>query len=114
MRRAWAKFFFFILLPQNFIRSNNVAMEHNNILTQIYQTQMQTITANYALKWLVDFAPEYRVTKCGKMFNTRTGRMLKRCYNGGSIGYWIRGKWWPLGKLRARLGLIDKLTKYPF
>lgn len=35
MRSAVGKFFFFLLLPLKLIQSNNVAMEHNRIYTQV-------------------------------------------------------------------------------
>lgn len=64
---------------------------------------MKTISINYTLKFELDFAPEYKWTKCGKCFNVKTGRKLKQSYVSGSIGYSIRGKFYSLTKLRKHL-----------
>ena len=45
---------------------------------------MQSVSISYALKWRVINAPDYCITSCRKMVNVRTGRILKRCYCGGS------------------------------
>ena len=61
-------------------------------------------TAAYNLKWQVSFASQYKVSKCGKVFNTRTNRQIKRVVNGGySTGYWINSKFYTLDTLRANL-----------
>jgi hypothetical protein len=42
---------------------------------------MNSISVNYALIWEIDFANHYQVTKDGKVFNTKTGKQLKRVVN---------------------------------
>jgi len=74
---------------------------------------MHTITNNYALKWQINFATHYKVTKCGKVINMQRCKILKRCVNGGQIGYWIAGKWYSLTNLRKHLVKIDRF-KLPF
>lgn len=31
-----------------------------------------------------------------RMYNIRTGRIIRQCYNSGSIGYWMSGKFVPI------------------
>lgn len=38
---------------------------------------MNTISISYAVVWQIDFAPEYKWSKCGKCFNSKTGSVLK-------------------------------------
>lgn len=69
---------------------------------------MQTISVNYSLKWQLKFAPHYKWSKCGKLFNTKTGRIIRKVVNGGSIGYWICEDFYTLIELRKHLELIPK------
>jgi len=39
--------------------------------------------------------------------------MLKKCLNGGSIGYWIAGRFIVLKDLRKEFKVIE-VTEYPF
>ncbi len=75
---------------------------------------MNTITVTYSLKWQIKFAPEYRWTVCKKLFNTKTGKQIKKTVNGGSVGYWIKGDFYILSKLRTELELIPKTRTLPF
>ncbi len=74
---------------------------------------MNSISINYALLYQIAFAPEYQWSKCGKCFNTKTGRKIKQVYNSRCLGYNIRGKFYSLKKLRTQLELI-KTIKTPF
>lgn len=67
-----------------------------------------TISVTYALKWQLKFAHQYKWSKCGKLFNSKTGRQLKKVINGGSIGYWIESKFYTLDNLREHLEFIPK------
>lgn len=67
---------------------------------------MQTISINYALKFQLKFNHKYKVSKCGKVFNTQRGKMLKRCVNGGQVGYWIGREFYSLVQLRPLLEII--------
>jgi hypothetical protein len=68
----------------------------------------QKIISVHTLIWELDFAPEYKWTKCGKCFNTKTGRQLKQVYQKRSIGFCIRSKFIPLTRLREHLKKIEK------
>ena len=72
---------------------------------------MACISISYALIWQHKDYNYYQWSKCGKLFNLRTGRQLKKCYNGGSLGYCIKGKFVTLNKLRKEL---IKINEKPF
>jgi len=74
---------------------------------------MDRISESYTLVWELDFAPEYKWTKCGKCFNTKTGKKLKQSYNKGSIGYNIHSKFVSLTRLRGHLRKIEE-KEIPF
>jgi len=74
---------------------------------------MSSITVTYTNKYELDFAPEYKWTKCGKCFNNKTGREIKKVVNNSCIGYTIRGKFYSLTKLRKHLVKINNI-KTPF
>jgi hypothetical protein len=69
---------------------------------------MNTISKSYTLVWELPFAPQYQWSKCGKCFNTKTGKELRQVYNKGSIGYNIRGKFRSLKALRPKLRKIQE------
>ena len=69
---------------------------------------MNLISISYPLKYQFKIDPKYKVTKCGKVFNTRTNRQIKRAYNSGSIGYWI-GKKFIILNQGSPLELIPKV-----
>ncbi len=75
---------------------------------------MNTITVTYTLKWQLNFAPEYQWSVCKKLFNTKTGKQIKKTVNGGSIGYWVKEEFFTLKNLRNFLVLIPKKEKLPF
>lgn len=74
---------------------------------------MNCISINYTLVWTFDFDDKYQFTSDGMRFNVKSGRKLKQCYNSGSIGYNINGKFMSLTKLRNHLTKI-KESKVPF
>jgi hypothetical protein len=71
---------------------------------------MKTLISNtYALKWQYKDAPHYCVSLCKKIINTRTNKVLKRCLNGGSIGYWIKGSWVAEKNVNRLLEIIEEV-----
>ena len=74
---------------------------------------MDSISVNYALKFQVKFATHYKWTECKRLFNCKTGREIKKTLNGGSIGYWIQGKFITLANLAKEVELIPK-QEMPF
>ncbi|MFL1896761.1 hypothetical protein ACJRPK_13730 [Aquimarina sp. 2-A2] len=69
---------------------------------------MNLISVNYSLKWQHKTHTHYKWSVCGKLFNARTGRKIKKTVNGRSIGYWIKGEFITLNNLRSQLELIPK------
>jgi hypothetical protein len=71
---------------------------------------MNRISVNYSLKWQLKTDYKYQWSECGKLFNVKTGREVKKTLNGGSKGYWINCKFVTLEKLKSEIKLIEKLT----
>jgi len=72
-----------------------------------------TASNSYVLKYELSFAPQYKWSECGKCFNVKTGREIKKTLNGRSIGYCINGKFKSLSTLRKQLVKIEGV-KCPF
>jgi hypothetical protein len=72
-----------------------------------------TISKNYNFIWQLDFAPNYQFTKCKKLFNLKTSREIKKTLTSMTIGYYIKGKFYSLNKLRNHIVKIEK-TICPF
>lgn len=73
-----------------------------------------SISNTYVLKWQLKDATNYKWSKCGKCFNTQTGREIKKILCGRSIGYCIKGKFKSINTLRKKLELIPKENYLPF
>jgi hypothetical protein len=71
---------------------------------------MSSISINYTLIYQLKFAVNYQWTKCGKCFNTKTGKQIKQVYNNGCIGYNIKGKFKSLKYLRTQLERISSVS----
>ena len=74
---------------------------------------MNTISINYALKWQYKLNNKYQWSECGKLFNTHTGKQIKKVVNGGSIGYWIGKKFITLTHFGQTIEMVKKV-KCPF
>lgn len=77
---------------------------------------MNRISVSYPLIYQFKQSPNYKVTKCLKVFNCKTGRQLKKCYKDGSLGYWLFTN---KGKVFAKIGdkkLLELIprTQTPF
>lgn len=64
---------------------------------------MNYVSVTYSYNYELDFAREYKYTKCKKCINSKTGREIKQVRVGGSIGYNIKGKFYSLTRLRKHL-----------
>jgi len=64
---------------------------------------MHSFTVSYAIKYVVSFADHYVFNQHKEMYNTRTGRRIKKVVQGRSIGYNIQGRFYSLKKLRPYL-----------
>lgn len=67
------------------------------------------ILTNYTVLWELKYSPNYKFTKRGICINTKTGRIIKKTLNGGSIGYCINGKFRSLKYLRPQLVKIKHI-----
>jgi hypothetical protein len=67
-----------------------------------------THTKTYELRWRIKNFPHYAWSEDKHLFNTKTGREIRKVINGGSIGYWIAGDFITLTKLRPLLERIPK------
>jgi len=70
---------------------------------------MNWISISYDLIWEFKDYPNYKVSKCGKVFNMKTNRKIKKVVNGRSIGFWIKGKFITLNNSRKLIRKIEKL-----
>lgn len=64
---------------------------------------MDTITVNYAIKYYIDFAPNYVFLSNKKCYNSKTGRFIKKVENNRCYGYIINGKFKSLTYLKKHL-----------
>lgn len=67
---------------------------------------MNTATITYTLEYFIIFAPEYKFTSKGELFNSKTNRKMKLCLNSGSIGYYLNGKFYSMTKIRKHTAKI--------
>lgn len=74
---------------------------------------MVTISTNYTLKWIFIEHPNYAITTCKKIINVKKSIIIKKTVNGGSIGWWIGGKFIIHSKINSMVKLISK-HKCPF
>jgi hypothetical protein len=61
------------------------------------------VSVNYTYIYVLNFANEYKFTKCKKCINNKTGREIKQVMNNSCIGYNIRGKFYSLTRLKQHL-----------
>ncbi len=50
---------------------------------------MEIISVKFSVFWQVKTASYYKITKCKKIINTRTGKILIQRVKGGAIGWYI-------------------------
>ena len=74
---------------------------------------MKRISVNYTIKYELDFNPIYVWLNTNQCYNTKTGRIIKQTYVGGSIGYCINRKFYTLKYLRKHL-IKPKKENCPF
>lgn len=71
------------------------------------------VHVNYLVKWQFKEFPNYKISTCKKIINCKRGKIIKCTKNGGSIGYFISGKFYKKSDINNHIELIPK-SKYPF
>lgn len=71
------------------------------------------IQVNFTIKWRFKEYPHYVVSTCKKVINCQTGRIIKCTKNGGSVGYFIAGKFFKKSDINKHIEIIPK-PKTPF
>ena len=73
-----------------------------------------TVSYVVDLRWQLKGKTNYKWSVCKRLYNTRTGREIKKTMKGRSVGYWIGKKFYSLTYLRTQLELIPKKEILPF
>lgn len=74
---------------------------------------MESITYTIEIKWKITGYESYGFGVDKNLYNLKTQRKLKKCYNNGSIGYWFNKKFITLVQLKKML-YKPKNEKLPF
>lgn len=72
-----------------------------------------TISTNYYLKWNLKGLPDYSISQCGLLINTKKGKIVKKVLNGGNLGFWIKKEFYTLKQINSLCELI-KSSDCPF
>ena len=75
---------------------------------------MITITIEVACIWRLKDANNYLFSKEGRCFNVKTGNEIQQSYNSRCIGFYIKGKFRSLSKIKKCLEVIPQNEKLPF
>lgn len=68
----------------------------------------ESITLTIELTFRIKGFDNYSFAKDKHLYNVKTSRRIKQCYNNGSIGYWLGNKFYSLNKLK---GMVYKPKK---
>lgn len=68
-----------------------------------------TISTTYTLEWYIPDT-DYYFTKCGRCFNVKRSKEVRRILNGGSAGFTINGKFESLKSIRSKLIKIEEVV----
>ena len=75
---------------------------------------MITVSVTYKVKWRIKGNEKYGWTVCGKLFNLKNNREIKKTVKGLTAGYWIGKDFVSLDKLRSKVELVPKKEYCPF
>lgn len=73
-----------------------------------------TVNVQFKVFWQFKDANHFKVTKCKKIINCQTNKIVKQSVRGGSCGYWINKKFVKRKDLNSYLELIPKKEDLPF
>ena len=71
------------------------------------------VQVNFTVKWQFKEYTYYKVSICKKVINCQTGKIIKCTKNGGSVGYFIAGKFFKKSDINKYIEIIPK-QKTPF
>ena len=71
-------------------------------------------TVNIKAKWQLKGKENYVWAEDKRLYNLRTGRMIKKTLKGLTPGYWIGKDFISLAEMKTRIELIPKRAKSPF
>ena len=74
----------------------------------------ENVTVNFKVYWQFKNNNHYKVTKCKKIINCKTGTILKQSVKGGSVGYYIDKQFIKRKDLNSHLELIPNKIILPF
>lgn len=96
------------------MRATKGSMGYNYAISAHKANIMSTFTVTYSTIARFRENHGYEVTRCRKIFNVRTGKLLKQIRQGGSFGYIIGGSFVPHSKIKEHLEKIPKKEYCPF
>jgi hypothetical protein len=71
--------------------------------------QSISVQKHYTLRWQLKGLPNIKISVCNRVFNTNTGRELKKSMVGYSKGFWIGSKFFTLKNIRANCEVIPHI-----
>ena len=69
---------------------------------------MICISKTYNCKWQIKGMPEYQFAE-KKLFNVQRGKEIKKCLNGYTIGYNLRGKFYSLAAIKSMVEKVEEI-----
>lgn len=66
------------------------------------------VQVNFTVKWQFIEYTHYKVSACKKIINCQSGRIIKCTKNGGSVGYFIAGKFYKKSDINKHIEVIPK------
>ena len=66
------------------------------------------VQVNFTVKWQFKEFDYYKISTCKKVINCRTGKIIKCTKNGGSVGYFIAGKFFKKSDINKYIEIIPK------
>ena len=72
------------------------------------------IAIYFEAKWQFKDHTNYKITTCKKVINTKTNRIIKGTKNGGSVGFFIAGKFYKKSDINRHIEVIPKKEWMPF
>ena len=72
-----------------------------------------TVSYVVELHWQLIGKENYKWSTCKRLYNTKTGRQIKKTMKGRSVGYWIGREFYSISELKSSVEKIPK-NKLPF